>query len=162
MSPRMEDQARTPRPFPVAPPFIFAGSYAAGVALQWLAAWPPRWIVPGWAVAIGVAAMIGAFGAGLAMVLNLRRHETTVNPAGEPRFLLLGGPYRLSRNPIYLALTLTYLGATLIFGSLWPLLLLAVPLAILDRRVIPYEEHQLEAAFGDSYRAYRARTRRWL
>jgi protein-S-isoprenylcysteine O-methyltransferase Ste14 len=76
--------------------------------------------------------------------------------------LVTGGPYRISRNPIYLALTLVYLGLALAWGSLWPVVLLAPLLIVMRYGVIGREERYLEARFGDAYRAYRAAVRRWI
>lgn len=151
-----------PRPFPIVPPFLFALSLLAGLGLHWLIGWPPRWGGLGWHLWLGGAIFVLALGFGFSQVRGLRRRGTTVNPAGAPSFLIETGPYRRSRNPIYLALTAAYLGATLALGSLWVLAFLAVPLWLLDRRIIPFEEAQLETAFGDAYRRYRDRVPRWL
>ncbi len=76
--------------------------------------------------------------------------------------LVTSGPYRFSRNPIYLALTLVYLGLALAFGSWWPVVLLAPVLIVMRFGVIGREERYLEARFGDAYRDYCASVRRWL
>jgi protein-S-isoprenylcysteine O-methyltransferase Ste14 len=90
------------------------------------------------------------------------RAKTTLNPAGPASTLVTGGPFRFTRNPIYLGDTLMYLGLALLFGRRGPLLLLPGVLAALDRGVIRREERYLERRFGRQYRAYRARVRRWL
>ena len=72
------------------------------------------------------------------------------------------GPYRFTRNPIYLAMVLGLIGLAIAFNSLW-LLLMLVPFALVIRYgVIAREEAYLERKFGDVYRSYRARVRRWL
>ncbi len=63
---------------------------------------------------------------------------------------------------MYVGLTLIYLGVSALTGAVWPLLFLPLPVLVTDRRVIPMEERQLEAAFGASYLAYKARVPRWL
>jgi protein-S-isoprenylcysteine O-methyltransferase Ste14 len=73
-----------------------------------------------------------------------------------------GGPYRRTRNPMYVAMTLLYLGASLLMNGLWPLLALPVVLAALTFAVIRREERYLSSAFGAEYDAYRRRVRRWL
>ncbi len=76
--------------------------------------------------------------------------------------LVTTGPYRFSRNPIYLALTLVYLGLALAFGSWWPVVLLAPVLIVMRFGVIGREERYLEGKFGDAYRTYCASVRRWI
>jgi protein-S-isoprenylcysteine O-methyltransferase Ste14 len=81
-----------------------------------------------------------------------------------PAFLTIvtHGPFRLSRNPIYLANSLAYLGLTLVFNTPWPLLLILPMLAILYWGIIRREERYLEAKFGEPYLSYKACVRRWI
>lgn len=88
--------------------------------------------------------------------------KTTVNPYGKPARLLEEGPFRYSRNPIYLADSLIYCGIALLWGSLWPWLLLPAVIYCMQRGVIVHEERLLGELFGDDYRAYCGRVRRWL
>jgi protein-S-isoprenylcysteine O-methyltransferase Ste14 len=74
----------------------------------------------------------------------------------------MNGPYRWSRNPIYVALTLIYAGIALVIGSPWLLLLMPAIVAILHFGVVAREERYLEAKFGQSYLGYKASVRRWL
>jgi len=76
--------------------------------------------------------------------------------------LVTDGPYRISRNPMYLGLTLLYLGATALANSAWPLVGLPVIILVMNVVVIPGEEARLEAMFGTTYREYCARVRRWV
>ncbi|WP_312680574.1 methyltransferase family protein [Stutzerimonas nitrititolerans] len=88
--------------------------------------------------------------------------KTTVNPYGKPARLLEEGPFRFSRNPIYLADSLIYCGIALLWGSLWPWLLLPLVIHVMQRAVIRNEERLLVQLFGEAYRSYCARVRRWL
>jgi protein-S-isoprenylcysteine O-methyltransferase Ste14 len=88
--------------------------------------------------------------------------KTTVNPYGKPARLLEEGPFRFSRNPIYLADSLIYCGIALLWGSLWPWLLLPAVIYSMQRGVIVHEERLLTQLFGDDYVAYCGRVRRWL
>ena len=113
-----------------------------------------RWLglVP---VAAGVALAIGALGL-------FRRTGTTHDPHGTPRTLVVGGPYRFTRNPMYLGLTAFLVGIAWCMRTApwW-----GVPAAffLYVRLVnVPREERLLESLFGDSYRDYRAKVRRWL
>ncbi|WP_313086888.1 isoprenylcysteine carboxylmethyltransferase family protein [Pseudomonas sp.] len=110
----------------------------------------------GWAVILlGLALMVWA-------ALEMYRHRTTINPYGQPRRLLQRGPFRYSRNPIYLADALVYCGIGLLLGSLWPWLLLPLLILCMQRTVIVHEERLLTQLFGDEYQGYRQQVRRWL
>jgi protein-S-isoprenylcysteine O-methyltransferase Ste14 len=76
--------------------------------------------------------------------------------------MVVEGPYRVTRNPIYLAFTLLYAGITVLVNALWAALLLPFVLAIMRRGVIDREERYLERRFGDDYLRYKARVRRWI
>ena len=108
----------------------------------------------------------GLIDAGLLLMLwaglLMLGRRTTVNPYGRPRRLLEEGPFRFSRNPIYLADTLVYSGVALLWGSLWPWLLLPAVICVMQRAVIRHEESLLAQLFGEDYRSYCARVRRWL
>lgn len=95
-------------------------------------------------------------------VFLLGRAAHALVPHGRARELVTGGTYRLTRNPMYAGLTLVYLGAAALLNLLWPVLLLPVPLLVLDRVFIPFEERRMDELFGESYAAYRRRVRRWV
>jgi protein-S-isoprenylcysteine O-methyltransferase Ste14 len=76
--------------------------------------------------------------------------------------LVTEGPFRYSRNPIYLALTLLYVGVALLINALWILLLIVPVLLVIRYGVIAREEAYLTRKFGDTYRQYTARVQRWL
>lgn len=90
------------------------------------------------------------------------RHRTTVNPYAGASTLCTNGPFRFSRNPIYVGDWFILAGASLLLQTLWPLLFAPLIWALLRYGVIRHEEAHLEAKFGDAYRTYRARVRRWL
>lgn len=91
-----------------------------------------------------------------------RRLGTAVQPWKPTTVLATGGPYRFSRNPIYLGFAITYAGLAVAMDSVLVLLLLIPCLFVVDRFVIQREERYLSAKFGAGYDAYRARVRRWL
>jgi hypothetical protein len=76
--------------------------------------------------------------------------------------LITDGPYRFSRNPGYVSLTMLYLGLGILLDNGWVLILVVPVLVVMDRWVIRREDRHLEARFGDDFRRYRARVRRWL
>lgn len=90
------------------------------------------------------------------------RHKTTINPYSTVSHLVEGGPFRFSRNPIYLADSVIYFGVMLIWGFLWPLLLYPMVWAAIRFGVIKNEEAHLRARFGDTYAQYCKRVRRWI
>lgn len=142
------------------PPLLFALVYLAGVGLDRL--WPlPRLIGHGVTllgdILLVVSVVLGVWG-----LYSFARAGTTILPFRASRALITGGPFRLTRNPLYLGLTLAYAGIALGWGMLWPLLLLPLAVALISRFVIRAEEAYLERIFGDDYRAYRRHVRRWL
>lgn len=105
-------------------------------------------------------------GIGLALfgwtLWTFARHRTTVNPYRAASTLCTEGPFRFSRNPIYLGDWFLLAGVALLLETAWPLLFAPLIWVVLRYGVIRHEEAHLEARFGDSYRAYKARVRRWL
>lgn len=87
---------------------------------------------------------------------------TTVRPFEESTVLVTEDLYRLTRNPMYVGMILLLLGVDTLLGSLSPYLLIPPFGWLLEHRFIRHEEAMLEARFGDDYRDYRARVRRWL
>ncbi len=79
-----------------------------------------------------------------------------------PSALIVDGLYRFSRNPSYVALVLLFIGLGVALSNLWVLIALVPATLIIDRYVIPEEERRLEEVFGEEFRAYKARVRRWL
>lgn len=90
------------------------------------------------------------------------RKNTTIEPHHEPSRLIVEGPYRLSRNPIYLSLLIILLGSVIVRGQPVALFLVPIFFGILTRRFVMPEEAALKAAFGREAETYLARTRRWL
>lgn len=150
-----------PPPVAVHPPVLYGGAVLLAVALEWLAPLGGAW--PGW-LRFGAGGMLMAGGAGLALwaAWLFQRAGTnipTFRPALRPVF---EGPYRFTRNPMYLGVTAFYAGLALAVASAWMLLLLPPVLLVMDRFVIAREEPYLDARFGQPYRDYKTRVRRWL
>jgi len=91
-----------------------------------------------------------------------RLRKTTINPFGEPSMVVQDGFYRFSRNPMYLGMLLILTGIGIWLGNVLALLLAPAFIGIMTHWYIVREEQLLEARFGDQYRAYRQRVRRWL
>jgi protein-S-isoprenylcysteine O-methyltransferase Ste14 len=145
------------------PPFLYLACLVLGVALDRLLPLPltfpevtlVRWTAGGGLIALGLAIMAAG-------ISNFSRAATPV-PSNQPvRALVTTGMHGWSRNPIYVGMFLLYAGIGLAARSPWALIL-ALPLVIVLRYgVVAREEAYLERRFGDAYRDYKARVRRWL
>jgi protein-S-isoprenylcysteine O-methyltransferase Ste14 len=147
----------------VFPPLI----YLAGLIVSFLAQrWLPLPIVPAALVlpirVLGVILLFAWLALALWAVLTFRRVGTTPKPAGPATALALGGPYRFTRNPMYLSLVFMTAGIAFVANTLWPLILLPAVVLVVRRAVIDREERYLTARFGQEYVAYAARVRRWV
>jgi len=145
------------------PPLLFVVTFLAGAGIQQrapLALNSPAVLRVGHVAGIALAGVGGLLALTcLGMFLAAR---TTVIPHRIASRLLTHGPYRFTRNPMYLSLVLVYLGAAALTGFVWPLLLLPLPVLLVHRLVIPYEEARLRQAFGSACEEYFSRVRRWL
>lgn len=138
---------------PVPEPYV--AGLLAGAVFHRVKPWPlgladrARWALGGTLVAAGLAVV------GWAVIAVGR---TTI---AAPATLVTGGPYRYSRNPMYVGWAGVYAGVTAIAGSAWPLVL-APPVAVATHRTVRREERALERRFGAAYEAYRREVRRYL
>lgn len=140
------------------PPLIFLVGFAAGALMDRVLPLAPGYAVP----SIGSPLALAASLLDLWAAASFRRARTTILPWGTARMLVPGGPYRFSRNPMYLGMLFAYLGLTIAIGSWWALPLLAAVLVVMHLGVIRREEAHLEARFGAEYVEYKRRVRRWL
>ncbi|SRR6266496_57912 len=93
---------------------------------------------------------------------TMRRANTNVNPTKPTTSLVVEGPFQVTRNPLYLSLTLFYAGITILVNSLWTALMLPAILVVMRKGVIDREERYLERKFGEHYLHYKANVRRWF
>ena len=142
------------------PPVLYGGALAVGAGLDWLI--PLPLLAPGAGQAPGVVLILAGLALALWCVLLFRRAGTAVEPYKPSTAIVSSGPYRFSRNPIYVALTAVSVGIGLWANSAWMLGLLLPTLVIMRIAVIGPEERYLEAKFGAEYLDYKARVRRWL
>lgn len=158
-APGVEDSAGIHVP----PPIIYAGAIVGGFLAQWLKPEPivADGLAGGLRIAGGVIAGIGVLMALTASWL-FRRAGTSPIPFKPTKTLVFRGPYRFTRNPMYLSLTFVTLGFAFWFNVAWILLGLIAAVLVIDRMVITKEESYLERRFGDAYLGYKARVRRWL
>ena len=156
----------SPAVTPGVPAYRLWPPVATGVPLVagWLATrwWGDPLALPAWSVPLGWV-LVGAFAVwnGWALLL-FHRHHTGLLPGQPARRLMTGGPFAVSRNPLYLGLMVLYVGLALVLPSLWALLLAPVATLGLDRGAIRPEEALLRAEFGSAYEEYARSVRRWL
>ena len=164
MTRSLDPQAPTRRtPFLHMPvPWVFVLAFLLGVGLQFLLPLgSTSSTLSGLAWVAGLVLFAaGAVIAGWGLVI-FRRLRTTTTPGENPNSLVTSGPYRFSRNPMYLGLVLAYLGEQAMLVLAWPLLFLVLTIGYVNWFVIPVEEASLRA-FGPAYDAYCARVRRWI
>jgi protein-S-isoprenylcysteine O-methyltransferase Ste14 len=144
----------------IPPPALFAVTFLAGVLVQ--RALNPHRIGPEVLGPIGAFMTVGGVLIALWAAGLFARNHTTIIPHGRSSTLVLRGPYRRSRNPMYVSLVLVYLGVALWTNAWVALGLVVLPIAVLGLVVVPMEESQLRERFGDSYIDYCRQVRRWL
>jgi protein-S-isoprenylcysteine O-methyltransferase Ste14 len=105
-------------------------------------------------------------GFGLVLVLKSRslflKNATTLQPSEEPTVLVTSGPFRISRNPIYLGMASILLGVAVVQGTLVALAFPIIFVTLIEFFIIPGEERMLEKIFGERYRVYKKSVRRWI
>jgi protein-S-isoprenylcysteine O-methyltransferase Ste14 len=143
-------------------PWVFVLAYLMGVGLE--AVRFHSHFFPATPLISKIAGIVFLAGAALAAWgwLLFRKAKTTRVPGEASTTMVTRGPYRFTRNPMYLGLTVAYLGEAGILRQLWPVLLLPFVFAYLNWIVIPVEEEKLHQVFGTRYEEYRSRVGRWL
>jgi protein-S-isoprenylcysteine O-methyltransferase Ste14 len=143
-------------------PWVFVLTYLIGVALERLR---PDWVLsnaPQVSKTVGaVLFTAGAVIAGWGLVIFHKARTTTV-PGKVSAKLVTWGPYRFTRNPMYVGLILAYLGEAGLLKQIWPLVLLPLTVAYVNWTVIPVEEAKLKEVFPSDYQQYQSRVRRWI
>ena len=145
------------------PPLLFVTAFLAGWLLH------KRWPQP---IAgsrletvrdiVGAGLLLAGFSLVLWALATFRRHRTGIYPNQPAVRIVRDGPYHRTRNPMYLSMTLLYLGGAMLVNSLLPLAFLPIALLLLAKLVIAREERYLRSAFGEEYASYCRDVRRWL
>lgn len=144
----------------IPPPLVFIVALVVGYFLQ--ARFPLPLIPQPYATLAGAVTLVLGVALALASVITMLRGKGTVNTNAASQALVTTGIYRISRNPMYVSNALIYIGFALLLSATWALALLPLPLIYTQVAVILPEERFLTRHFGDAYRAYTARVRRWL
>ena len=144
----------------VPPPLVYLAGFGCGLLGELVVPSPG---LPGWLRVGGAAAGIGLLlRFDTRAMLRFRQRGTPFNPARPAKALVTDGPYRFTRNPMYVGMACAYAGAALAAEALWSLALLPGVLLLIDRAIIPREEKHLAERFDEEYERYRLRVPRWL
>lgn len=144
------------------PPYIFLGPLLIGVGLNIL------FPVAVFSENIFIFRILGSLILLLlGILLVICAVKTLFSSNVDPRFkpverIVSSGPFKFTRNPMYVSFTLIYLGISAIFNSFWPILFLPIILLVINYGVIRREEAYLEEIFGEEYRNYKNKVRRWI
>ena len=155
----MTDEQDTPG-IRVPPPLIYLLPLTSGLLLDRKAHIPflPRGVarILGWPLVGGGVALAGwAF-------RTMRAADTTIRPDKPVSNLIQDGPFRYTRNPIYLSDAMIYAGIAVLRNSLWAIVLLPLAMFVIQREVMGREERYLDRTFGEEYLDYKRRVRRWI
>ena len=144
----------------VPPPLVFLAGLAIGLVLS---NWAPTEYL-GRAIARPLGRVVTGIGVLLALsaVYAFSRAHTNLRPDRPSSALVRTGPYRFTRNPMYVSLTIVYVGVAVMMQSLWSLLLLPLVVAFIRIKVIGREEAYMERRFGGDYLRFKNEVRRWL
>jgi protein-S-isoprenylcysteine O-methyltransferase Ste14 len=142
------------------PPLLYGGALVVALALDWLRPMP----ILDHTIALGVGLVLIALGLGLAIPARraLQGADTNLDPMRPTTAIVTSGPYRFSRNPLYVALTLLFVGLTFVVNTWWGIVVLVPLVIVMHYGVVRREERYLEQKFGEPYRQYRSRVRRYL
>jgi protein-S-isoprenylcysteine O-methyltransferase Ste14 len=144
------------------PPLIYLGGLLPGLAAERFVALRSFGIDWRLLAATGALLFVGGAAMMLAAAGLFRRLGTNAPPTRPTTIIVTTGPFRWTRNPMYLAMALIYAGLAISFDGPIAFALLPLVLIIIQTQVIAREERYLEAKFGDDYRRYKAEVRRWL
>ncbi len=155
----MQDASTAHRTGPLPPTWLFILLILAAVL---------RLVLPGYVFLHWPVILVGLpplfFGAWITVWTDniFKRYGTTVKPHLDPGKLIISGPFRISRHPMYLGMALILLGEAVLLGAVTPFAAPVAFAAIMQAKFIPMEERSMERVFGDQYAAYRRRVRQWL
>jgi protein-S-isoprenylcysteine O-methyltransferase Ste14 len=142
------------------PPLIYLIAIVLGIAIHFV--WPVPLVPRAIGTTVGVIVVLAAVALFITSVHTFRAAGTPV-PGNRPTTTIVGtGPYRFSRNPIYLAFSLLQVGLAFWVNSLWLLITLVPAVALMSLVVIPREERYLDTRFPAEYSSYKASVRRWI
>ena len=142
------------------PPLMVLAGIISQLLIAFLA--PVQPILAAFWQQIGIALLLFGFALIIFMARMFSKNKTTIIPDGQPSALMETGLFAYSRNPIYVAMAIVLLGSGLATGQIWALTIVPIFILAVQQIWIVKEEENLEAEFGQIYRNYKMRVRRWL
>ncbi len=145
----------------IIPPLLFLAMFLLAWGVHWLS--PLSLGLPFWPrVIVGLLVTLAALAAFLHLLFAFRRVGASYETISLPKTLVTSGLYRWSRNPGYVDLVVLGIGIAIGFDNMWIIFLMIPAIIIVRQEAVLKEEALLEEAFGEEYRQYKARVRRWL
>lgn len=142
------------------PPILLLIHLILVFALDWLL--PLSNSIPKFLEWTGYGLVLAGLGLAFRAMQQFRKVHTTLDPHGSVSAVVTDGPYRISRNPIYLGLLCSLIGIPLVLENCWGAIMSPVFVLTMNQLVIKHEEAYLEEKFKDVYISYKSRVRRWL
>jgi protein-S-isoprenylcysteine O-methyltransferase Ste14 len=142
------------------PPVWFVLALIAMAALNWVA--PIARLIPAPWSWLGLVPIVAGVALAISGAALFKRHGTGVVPFSPVTQLVTTGPYRFTRNPMYLGMVMALIGAAVLMGTVSPWLVIPIFAWWINRRFIAQEEVMLQDAFGDDYVQFKQRVRRWI
>lgn len=142
------------------PPSIYLSGLAAGVVLHWLKSVP--FLPENLTLLLGVALIVISIVLVVTAMCAFAEAKTNIDVRKPTTSIIATGPYRFSRNPIYLSMALLVLGIAVLVNALWILITLVSVLLVIRFRVIAREENYPTRKFGEEYLQYKSKVRRWM
>jgi protein-S-isoprenylcysteine O-methyltransferase Ste14 len=158
----VSSERRPGLPGRVPPALWFFALLAAAWALERAGSLPLGWTSLGWQLGAALALFGGAAALAAWSIVLFQLRKTTVVPFGRASTLVTAGPFRVSRNPLYVSLVATLAAFGVLLDSAWYLLAAGLLALALDRFVVREEERRLRELFADEYAEYARGVRRWL
>ena len=144
----------------VIPPLLYVGALLVGLALHYFV--PVHYLPGAINIWLGILLISVSVPIVISAVWEMRRAQTAVDVRKPTTAIVTQGAFRFSRNPVYLSLTILYIGISSLINSMWVVLGLIPVLMLMQRGVIKREERYLEKKFGQQYLRYKSRVRRWI
>lgn len=142
------------------PPVIYGAALGFGLMIDFVL--PIQFVPERPAVWLGILLIVASIPIVVSALRALARAKTSFDARKPTTAIVTDGAFRFSRNPMYVAATLLYLGIALVMNAVWVLVLVVPLMVLMQRGVVQREEQYLERKFGEEYRRYKTRVRRWM
>jgi protein-S-isoprenylcysteine O-methyltransferase Ste14 len=142
------------------PPLLYFIVLVAGLAISYIFSY--KFLSPDFAFPIGGVLLIAGFAILFRAARTFVKNNNPVNPSGSTQLIISSGIYQYTRNPMYLGLTMIFMGISILTNAWFSFVLLPPLLMIVQKGIIEREEKYLTRKFGNEYLNYKSKVRRWL